>query len=140
MTRLPTPIRYLETINKHIERHFGADGFVLHEDKSSTIHVDVHVVPPKASRSYFTLVTSGMSDLAMHMPKGLEALALAELCLCLPKHRPSWCEPIPAFIVVTTWAGSFEEFGEKCARMLNSYDWNLPGIDNARPAPEHGEF
>lgn len=99
MTRLPTPIRYLETINKHIERHFGADGFVFHEDKSSTIHVDVHVVPPKASRSYFTLVTSGMSDLAMHMPKGLEALALAELCLCLPKHRPlsmtdfGWREP-----------------------------------------------
>ena len=99
MTRLPTPIRYLETINKYIERNFAADHFVLHEDKSSTIHVDVHVVLPNASRPYFTLLTSGMSDLDMHTPEGLEDLALAELCLCLPKHWPlsmtdfGWREP-----------------------------------------------
>jgi len=88
MIRLPTPIRYLETITKHVRRHFGTDGFVLHEDKSSTVHVDLHVVPPNASRAYFTLLTSGMSDLDMHTPEGLEDLALAELCLCLPKHWP----------------------------------------------------
>ena len=88
MTRLPTPIRYLETITKHVQMHFGTNSFVLHEKKSSTVHVDLHVVPPNYSRPYFTLLTSGMSDLDMHVPAGLEDLALAEVCLCLPGDWP----------------------------------------------------
>jgi Suppressor of fused protein (SUFU) len=88
MTRLPAPIRYLETITKHIEKHFGTDYFVLHEKESSTVHVDVHVVKPCPARPYFTLLTSGMSDLDMHTPAGLEDLALAEVCLCLPSDWP----------------------------------------------------
>ena len=88
MTRLPTPIRYLETITKHVQMHFGTNSFVLHENKSSTVHVDLHVVPPTNSRPYFTLLTSGMSDLDMHVPAGLEDLALAEVCLCLPGDWP----------------------------------------------------
>jgi hypothetical protein len=79
MTRLPTPIRYLETITKHVQRHFGTDAFVLHEHKSSTVHVDLHVVPPNHSRPYFTLLTSGLRDLDMHVPAGLDDLALAEV-------------------------------------------------------------
>jgi hypothetical protein len=88
MTRLPTPIRYLETITKHIQMNFGTNAFVLHERKSSTVHVDLHVVPPTNSRPYFTLLTSGMSDLDMHVPEGLEDLSLAEVCLCLPGDWP----------------------------------------------------
>jgi hypothetical protein len=53
---------------------------------------------------------------------------------------PSGARPKPAFTVVTTWASSFEEYGEKCERMLRSHGWNLLGVDNARPAPEDGEF
>jgi hypothetical protein len=68
---LPTPIRYLRTITKHVRMHFGTDSFVLHEKKSAPIHVDVHVVPPKPSRPYFTILTSGMSDLDMHTPAGI---------------------------------------------------------------------
>ena len=81
MTRLPTPIRYLETITKHVQMHFGTNSFVLHENKSSPVHVDLHVVPPTNSRPYFTLLTSGMSGLDMHVPAGLEDLALAEVCM-----------------------------------------------------------
>jgi Suppressor of fused protein (SUFU) len=68
--------------------NFGTDAFVLHEKKSSTVHVDLHVVRPNHSRPYFTLLTSGMSDLDMHVPAGLEDLALAEVCLCLPGDWP----------------------------------------------------
>jgi hypothetical protein len=68
--------------------NFGTNAFVLHEHKSSIVHVDLHVVPPNHSRPYFTLLTSGMSDLDMHMPAGLEDLALAEVCLCLPGNWP----------------------------------------------------
>jgi len=99
MPSVPTPIRYLPDITNHITKYFGADCFVLHERKSSTVHLDVHVVRPSPIRPYFTLLTSGMSDLDMCVPKGLEDLALAELCLCLPKEWPlaiddfGWREP-----------------------------------------------
>jgi hypothetical protein len=99
MPSVPTPIRYLPTITDHIQKYFGADFFVLDEKKSSTVHVDVHVVRPTPARPYFTLLTSGMSDLDMRMPKGLEDLALAEVCLCLPNDWPlaiddfRWREP-----------------------------------------------
>ena len=95
-SRLPTPIRYLEAIDDHLEKHFGSDLLVLHEEDSVTVHVDVHVVRPCAARPYFTLLTSGMSDLDMHVPDGLEDYSLAELCLCLP---PSW----PLGIRKTGW-------------------------------------
>ncbi|MGA7223943.1 MAG: suppressor of fused domain protein [Candidatus Acidiferrales bacterium] len=99
MPHVPTPIRYLSSITNHIEKHFGTDFFVLHEEKSSTVHVDVHVVRPTRTRPFFTLLTSGMSDLDMKIPKGLDDLALAEVCLCLPPDWPlamddfRWREP-----------------------------------------------
>jgi hypothetical protein len=85
---VPTPIRYLPTISEHILTHCGDDSFVLHEKKSSTIHVDIHVVRPNQEKPYFTLLTSGMSDLDMAVPPEHEDLALAEACLCLPEDWP----------------------------------------------------
>jgi len=99
MPHVPTPIRYLPAITDHIKKYFGTDGFVLHEKSSSTVHVDIHVVRPSRIRPYFTLLTSGMSDLDMRVPKHLEDLALAEVCLCLPGEWPldmndfGWREP-----------------------------------------------
>lgn len=85
---VPTPIRYLPTISEHVRTHFGDDSFVLHEAMSSTIHVDIHVVRPSPLRPYFTLLTSGMSDLDMAVPPEHEELALAEVCLCVPGDWP----------------------------------------------------
>jgi Suppressor of fused protein (SUFU) len=96
---VPEPIRYLPSITTHIKKYFGADFFVLHEKDSSTVHVDIHVVRPTKIRPYFTLLTSGMSDLDMRVPNGLEDLALGEICLCLPREWPlamddlGWREP-----------------------------------------------
>jgi hypothetical protein len=93
------PIRYLQDIKDHIKKHFGDDSFWLHEDRSSVVHVDVHVVRPSAERPFFTLTTSGMSDLDMEVPAGAEDWVLAEACLCLPKEWPlgvedfGWREP-----------------------------------------------
>ena len=39
-----------------------------------------------------------------------------------------------AFTVVTTWACNAEEFAEKCKRMLESYGWNLLGVEKSNPA------
>lgn len=97
--RIPAPIRYLDEVNEHIKEHFGTDFFVLHEEKSATIHVDIHVVKPTSPKPFFTLLTSGMSDLDMTVPEDFEDWALAELCLCLPPTWPlgmtncGWREP-----------------------------------------------
>jgi hypothetical protein len=99
MSNEPAPIRYLTDISTHITRHFGPKSFVLHEHKSSIVHVDIHVVPPTDECPFFTLLTSGMSDLDMHVPEGVADFSLAELCLCLPGDWPlamdnfGWREP-----------------------------------------------
>jgi hypothetical protein len=85
---VPVPIRYLTEITNHIRDYFGDNSFVLHEKESSTVHVDVHVVRPTAERPFFTLLTSGMSDLDMRVSDSVQDFALAEVCLCLPSDWP----------------------------------------------------
>ena len=48
--------------------------FVWHEIVPIIPHVDIHVFPPskELGRNYFTLVTSGMSDEKMILPKGID--------------------------------------------------------------------
>lgn len=45
-----------------------------------------------------------------------------------------------AFTVVTTWAGSTEEFRQKCELMLENYGWKLLGIERANPAPHNSDY
>jgi hypothetical protein len=84
----PTPTQNLGVITSHIETYFGQNFFVLHEKKSTLVHIDVNVVLPSPARPYLTLLTSGMSDRSMCIPRGFAKLALAEVCLCLPKDWP----------------------------------------------------
>jgi hypothetical protein len=84
----PAPIQNLEAITAHIEKYFGRDFFVFDEKKSHVVHIDVMVVLPSASRPWYTLLTSGMSDLPMRAPRTVKDSALAEVCLCLPKEWP----------------------------------------------------
>jgi Suppressor of fused protein (SUFU) len=82
------PIQNLFAITRHIETYFGTDFFVLHEEKSALVHIDVNVVLPSLIRPYYTLLTSGMSDRRMKVRRGVTDSALAEVCLCLPKEWP----------------------------------------------------
>jgi hypothetical protein len=82
------PIQNLLAITSHIEKYFGNDFFVLDEDKSTLVHIDVNVVLPSLIRPYYTLLTSGMSDRKMRVRRGVADSALAEVCLCLPKEWP----------------------------------------------------
>lgn len=72
-------------IERHIEQHIGKITMVFHEVISDIVHIDVHQIPPSEDRPYWTLVTSGMSDLPMKTPKERSEFAHAELMLCLPK-------------------------------------------------------
>ena len=74
-------------IADHIEEQIGPIDFIFHELVSEYVQIDVHRIPPQKNRPYFTLVTSGMSELPMTVPDGAESLRFAELMLCLP---PSW--------------------------------------------------
>lgn len=82
-----TPARpgaHVEEVEEHIARHFGTPATVFHEIASDLVHIDVHAVPPEPGRDFWTLFTSGMSDLPMTVPEGLAELARAELLIKLP--------------------------------------------------------
>lgn len=74
----------LEAIGDHIEKHIGKIEIVMHEIASDLVHIDVHIVEPAAERPFYTLITSGMSDLPMTVPEGAEEFRFAELLICLP--------------------------------------------------------
>jgi Suppressor of fused protein (SUFU) len=76
----------LEAIEDHIEKHIGKIETVMHELASDLVHIDVHVVEPTAERNFYTLITSGMSDLPMTVPDGAEEFRFAELLICLPAN------------------------------------------------------
>jgi len=78
----------IELTSDHIERHVGKIETVLHEVLSDIVHVDVHVVAPHPDRPYYSLITSGMSDLPMSPVKAAESCRFAELMICLPAHWP----------------------------------------------------
>ncbi len=77
----------IAAIERHLTQHIATPTSVFHELASSLVHVDVYIIYPTPERSYFTLVTSGMSDLPMIVPPGLEAVQYAELLIALP---PTW--------------------------------------------------
>lgn len=76
----------IEAISNHIERHVGKIDMVWHEVISDLVHIDVHQVRPTDERPYWTLVTTGMSDLAMTTPEERVDWAYSELMICLPKE------------------------------------------------------
>jgi hypothetical protein len=77
----------IAAINAHIEKHVGKPDSVFHEIISDLVHIDVHIVKPAPKRNFYTLITSGMSDLPMHVPPGCAEQRYAELMICLP---PTW--------------------------------------------------
>jgi hypothetical protein len=78
----------LEEIDAHIKKYIGPVETVFHEIVSDIVHVDVHFIPPTDERPVITLVTSGMSDLPMTVPEGLEEFRFAELLVSLPPEWP----------------------------------------------------
>jgi hypothetical protein len=74
-------------ISDHIAAHLGKAANVFHEIASDTVHIDVHIVMPNDACPCLRLVTSGMSDLPMHLPEGVDAPRYLELMMTLP---PDW--------------------------------------------------
>lgn len=79
-----TPPKATKGILAHIKRHLGKPKELsLQEIVPGDPPIDIHLVPMK---DRLALVTSGMSDRPMNVPKGSEAYRFAELVLYLPKQ------------------------------------------------------
>lgn len=78
----------IEAISNHIEEHIGPIEYVLHEIVSDLVHIDVHVVTPTDESPFYSLITSGMSDVPMTVPKGQKKFRFAELMIRLPHDWP----------------------------------------------------
>ncbi len=88
----------IEVVDAHIQKYFGGgerDIRVFHEIVSDLVHIDVYCVAPTKDRPWYYLVTSGMSERAMTVPKGAEACRRAELCLALPPDWPLTLSGLP---------------------------------------------
>ena len=79
---------HLEAIEGHLAKHIAPVENVFHEIVSDIVHLDVLMIPPAVDRPFHVLVTSGMSDLPMTVPEGLEEWRRAELMIALPADWP----------------------------------------------------
>jgi hypothetical protein len=84
-------------ITKHIEKCIGPITATYAEQDSEFVSLFLHVVGPTKERNFYTVVTSGMSDRAMRVPPGCEALRFGELLISLPPEWPmdpiAWDDP-----------------------------------------------
>lgn len=83
--------RHDQSVAEEVEQHMSKYGLVpqsvFHEIVSDLVHIDVHFCRPTPDRPFVTLFTTGMSDLPMTVPEGVDA-RLVELMLCLPSDWP----------------------------------------------------
>lgn len=82
------PEHWAQVRSDHYERFLGLASTVYHEIIPQIPHIDVEIHPPCKSlgRDFFTLITNGMSDLPMHLPKGVDASAgRAEILMYVPE-------------------------------------------------------
>ena len=74
----------LQQIRSHVERYIGRIEEVFPGDPASGT-ADVLHVKPIDSRPYHTLITAGMSSVAMPVPPEVDAPHRLELMVTLPK-------------------------------------------------------
>lgn len=78
----------IDLVSGHVERCIGPVSFVLHEQQSEGVHIDIHCVAPTPDRNIWTLVTSGMAQRPMLVPDDLPDPLFAELVAFLPPRWP----------------------------------------------------
>jgi len=71
----------------HLARHIGSPSVLVRDTCSRATPVDLLIVPPSTRHPYHTVVSCGMSELAMPAPAGAEAYRHAELLIVL---SPDW--------------------------------------------------
>lgn len=113
------PKIHREIIINHIENYLGAITRVFYEKISDTIQIDIHLVPADKQQPYNILITSGMSDLAMHLPENIHAPRYLELMTILPdtwkisQHdfaHEKWFWPIRQLLFLARFPHKFDSW------------------------------
>lgn len=131
----------IERISQHIEEHIGEIEGVWHEIVSDLVHIDIHSVAPTEDRPFRTLVTSGMSDLAMTTPDDATEYQFLELMICLPDD---WPVSEKAFADENNYWPA--RWLKRLARFPHEYDtWlfyghTLPNGEPPKPFAENNHF
>jgi hypothetical protein len=91
-------------IAEHIATHLGPIDHVLRDAEAvDGLHIDLYVIQPTAQCHDIRIITSGMSDLPMTVPDGVNAPRYAELMISLPadwkldeaaRQDPAWAWPL----------------------------------------------
>lgn len=80
--------RLIATIQERMERRLGPIQAVWCRPRvDDRVHVDIHWIPPTPEHPWHWILTTGMSELPMAAPAGMEECRFAEVYLCLP---PDW--------------------------------------------------
>ncbi len=131
----------IEKISAHIEQHVGPVTMVWHEIVSDLVHIDVYEVAPTEDRPYWTLVTSGMSDLPMAASEQNKAWAYAELMLCLPKEWKLGEDDLKddRYYWPIRWLKVLARFPHEYKTWL-SWGHSMPNGDPAKPVASDAPF
>ncbi|MBS1563470.1 MAG: suppressor of fused domain protein [Bacteroidetes bacterium] len=128
----------IEDITDHIEAFIGPVEMVFHEIVSDLVHIDVHWVKASENFPVNVLVTSGMSDMPMNIPEGLDVPAYMELCVLLPKEWPmdqaSWKDEKNYWPI--RWLKHMARFPHQYDTWLG-YGHTLPNGEHADPYAEN---
>jgi hypothetical protein len=87
----------LEIVSAHIEKHLGQIDSVYHEIISDLVHIDINYIKPSEKFPFHIFVTTGMSDIPMNVPEGLEEHRFAEVYVLLPID---WPVPTEKFSII----------------------------------------
>jgi len=86
--------QFAEAREKVYERFFGEVASIYHEVIPFVPHIDIHTYGRDERRGFFTLVTSGMSDLPMSVPPGADVPKRVELIFYCPEPKDEYLETL----------------------------------------------
>ena len=131
----------IQLISDHIHEHLGEVDSVWHEIVSDLVHVDIHHVAPTLDRPFHSLVTSGMSDVAMNTPTDARDYERLELMICLPEDWPVSEQDFEseAYYWPVRWLKRLARFPHEFDTWL-SYGHTVPNGDPPQPLAANNQF
>jgi hypothetical protein len=137
---------HVADIEKALKPYLG-EHYVYHELESDKVHLDVLVFRPTATRANWTFVTSGMSDLPMHVPQdmeGAENYRFAELVIAVPAR---WFSADDKGMIPEAELKDYEKFWPVAllkflGRFPHEYDtwlWESHSMPNGNPATPYAD-
>lgn len=129
---------HIEELTGYLSDFLGPSGWVSHELLSDKVHIDVLPFPPTDARPFWTFVTSGMSDLPMNVPEGIEPAhdyQYAEMVISLPRE---WFPGVNSFGDINFndenyWPIALLKFLARFPHEYNAWLWTTHTMPNGNP-------